>query len=72
MQIRESMTKTQGKKAGNRNYLWGSQMLVLSDKDLKAIIYQYVQRIKEIMMNKFIFLLNREYQQTSKLLKRIE
>lgn len=32
-------------------------MLVLSDKDLKAIIYQYVQRIKEIMMNKFIFLL---------------
>lgn len=47
-------------------------MLVLSDKDLKAIIYQYVQRIKEIMMNKFIFLLNREYQQTSKLLKRIE
>lgn len=47
-------------------------MLVLSDKDLKAIIYQYVQRIKEIMMNKFIFLLNREYQQRSKLLKRIE
>lgn len=47
MQIHESMTNTQGKKAGNRNYLWRSQMLVLSDKDLKAIIYQYVQRIKE-------------------------